>query len=54
MNRERYRLWKNEEGATSVEYGLMVSLIAGVIALAVSGFGVEVRNLFNAIVLAFP
>ena len=54
MDGTRYRLWKNEEGATSVEYALMASLIAGVIGLAVSVLGGQVFNLFTTAVAMFP
>jgi len=36
-----------EKGATSVEYAIMISLIAIVIFSAVTFFGLAVRNLFN-------
>ncbi len=42
----------DEAGATAVEYGLMVSLIAGVIVLAVTALGVRVTGLFEAVVAA--
>jgi len=37
----------NEEGASAVEYGLLVALIAAVIVLAVLGLGVVVHNSFQ-------
>lgn len=37
---------KRDEGATAVEYGLMVALIAGVIVLAVVTLGGTVRGVF--------
>lgn len=42
-------LIRNEEGATAVEYGLMASLIAGVIIAAVTLLGTNMTNLFNRI-----
>ena len=54
MDGTRYRLWKNEEGATSVEYALVASLIAGVIGLAVSVLGGQVLNMFTTAVAMFP
>jgi pilus assembly protein Flp/PilA len=54
MNRERYTLWKNEEGATAVEYALVASLIAGVIALTVSAIGGAVLNMFTLAAAMFP
>ena len=38
-----------EDGATMVEYGLMVALIAVVCLLAVTALGVNVRGVFNQI-----
>lgn len=37
---------RSDRGATAVEYGLMVSLIAVVIVAAVAAFGVNVSKLF--------
>jgi len=54
MNRERYTLWNNEEGATSVEYALIASLIAGVIGLTVSAIGGTVLNMFTVAAAMFP
>ena len=41
------RLVNREEGATAVEYGLMVALIAIVIIVAVSALGTNLTGLFN-------
>lgn len=38
---------RNDRGATAVEYGLMVALIAVVIIVAVSALGSTLTNLFN-------
>ena len=40
---------KDEEGATAVEYALMVALIAVVIIVAVGLLGGELGRLFNAV-----
>jgi len=40
---------KSNEGTTSAEYAIMASLIAGVIVLAVTAFGVAVNGLFEAV-----
>lgn len=40
---------KEEEGATAVEYGLMVSLIAVVIITAVSLIGTNLDAMFDAV-----
>jgi pilus assembly protein Flp/PilA len=41
------RLFDREEGATMVEYGLMVALIAVVALLAVTALGGSVRDIFQ-------
>ncbi len=41
------RLWNDEDGATAVEYGLMVALIAAVIIVAVTALGTGTRDTFN-------
>jgi pilus assembly protein Flp/PilA len=38
---------RSERGATAVEYGLMVALIAVVIVASVTVFGVRVSDLFT-------
>ena len=48
------RLRDEEKGATAVEYGLMVGLIAVVIIVAVQALGVNLDALFDSIVAALP
>jgi len=43
---------RNERGATAVEYGLMVALIAVVIIAAVTLLGQNLNAMFNAIAAA--
>jgi len=43
------RLNRDERGATAVEYGLMVALIAAVIIGAVTLIGTNLNNLFNTV-----
>ena len=38
---------RDERGATAVEYGLMVALIAVVIIIAVSALGTNLTGIFN-------
>ena len=38
---------RDERGATAVEYGLMVALIAVVIIIAVSTLGTNLKGIFN-------
>ena len=46
MTMFRHRRRRDETGATSVEYALMVGLIAIVIVSAISLFGLAVSDLF--------
>jgi pilus assembly protein Flp/PilA len=46
------RLERDEKGATAVEYGLMVGLIAVAIIAAVTLLGTELRTLFQNITAA--
>ncbi len=46
------RLDRDDEGATMVEYGLLVALIAVVVAVAAAVLGTRVSTLFNG--LTFP
>jgi pilus assembly protein Flp/PilA len=43
------RFMKDESGATAIEYGLIVALIAVVIITAVSAVGTNLNTKFNAI-----
>ncbi|OMQ15733.1 pilus assembly protein [Modestobacter sp. VKM Ac-2676] len=43
------RLKKEERGATAVEYGLMVGLIAVVIIVAVTTLGTQLNGLFESV-----
>jgi pilus assembly protein Flp/PilA len=40
-------LLKDEEGATAVEYGLMVAAISGVIIAVIALLGKKINNTFN-------
>jgi len=44
------RLEREEKGATAVEYGLMVGLIAVVIIAAVTLLGTQLRTMFENVV----
>ena len=48
------RLWKDEEGATAVEYGIMVALIALVIIAGVTTLGVNLQTTFNTAGASVP
>lgn len=43
------RFFRDEEGATAVEYGLMVAAIAAVIVAIVFALGQNVSNAFNSV-----
>jgi pilus assembly protein Flp/PilA len=45
---------RNDRGATAVEYGLLVGLIAVVIIVAVTALGGKLNALFQAITNALP
>jgi pilus assembly protein Flp/PilA len=47
--KEATRKIRNEEGATAVEYGLMVALIAGAIIIAVTLVGTNLSALFTSL-----
>ena len=44
------RFFKDEEGATAVEYGLIVALIAAVIVVVVGLLGSQISTAFQTIV----
>ncbi len=46
------KIWREEEGATAVEYALMVALIAVVIIVAVKSLGTSVSEKFSLVATA--
>ncbi len=44
-----FAFFKDEEGATAVEYGLMVALIAAVIIVSVTLLGTNLSTKFDAV-----
>lgn len=51
----RFQVWKaSDEGATAVEYGLMVALIAVAIIGAVTLLGGNLSGLFNGVGAKIP
>ena len=46
--------FKDEEGATAVEYGLIVALIAAIIIITVGVLGVKVESAFNKVATKMP
>ncbi len=45
---------REEKGATAVEYGLLVALIAAIIVGVVAFLGQDVRDAFAGVVTAIP
>lgn len=43
------RLTKDEKGATMVEYGIMVALIAVIVLAAVGPLGIAIRDMFAGV-----
>lgn len=54
MKKMLRRLWNEEEGATAVEYGIMVALIAAVIVTIVGTLGLQVQDAFTTVSGALP
>ena len=48
------RLFREEEGATAVEYGIMVALIAVVIITTVAALGTRLDGVFQTVRDALP
>ena len=48
------RLTSEDRGATAVEYGIMVALIAVVIIVAVALLGNNLQNVFNNVANSLP
>ena len=54
MLRNLKRLINDDQGATAVEYGLIVAAIAGLIIVVVFVLGNKVKNTFNNVANAIP
>ncbi len=52
MLKDMFRKLKEQKGATAVEYGLMVALIAAVIITVVSLLGSNLNTTFNDVATA--
>ncbi|MBS7351197.1 MAG: Flp family type IVb pilin [Comamonas sp.] len=50
MKKALIRFWKDEEGATAIEYGLIAGLIAVVIIGTVTLLGKEIDGVFQSII----
>ena len=49
-----FKFFKNEEGATAIEYGLIAALIAVVIIAAVTLVGTGLSNTFTTVSGSLP
>jgi len=54
MKAQMMKFWKDEDGATAIEYGLIAGLIAVVIIGAVEALGGGLSGLFESITAALP
>jgi len=54
LNRVADLIHRDEKGASAVEYGLLVALIAAVIVTAVTGLGAKLVSTFNSVVSNLP
>ena len=54
MLKQLKKLLKDEEGATAVEYGLIVAAIAGLIIVVVFLLGNKVNNAFSGVASHMP
>jgi Flp pilus assembly pilin Flp len=49
MQKALLRFWRDEEGATAIEYGLIAGLIAVVIVTALTTLGTDIQGVFQNI-----
>jgi len=49
MTKFLHSLWKDEDGATAIEYGLLAALISVVIIVAVSTLGGTLNSVFEKV-----
>ena len=47
-------LWQDEDGASAVEYGLILGLIAAVIIVVLTTLGGKLNGLFSNVANALP
>ncbi|RDI12974.1 Flp family type IVb pilin [Comamonas sp. AG1104] len=50
MKDQIIKFWRDEEGATAIEYGLIAGLIAVGIIASVTNIGTQLKALFDAVV----
>lgn len=49
MKNALLRFWRDEEGATAIEYGLIAGLIAVVIVTTLTTLGTDISDVFDKI-----
>ncbi|MDR0216228.1 MAG: Flp family type IVb pilin [Comamonas sp.] len=49
MKDQIIKFWRDEEGATAIEYGLIAGLIAVGLLTALTGIGTELKTVFTKI-----
>jgi pilus assembly protein Flp/PilA len=49
MHATLFALFKNENGATAIEYGLIAALIAVVIVVALTAVGTSLKSVFTTV-----
>lgn len=54
MKAQVMKFWKDEDGATAIEYGLIAGLIAVAIMVAVEALGGGLSNVFDSIKEKLP
>lgn len=54
MKDQIVKFWRDEEGATAIEYGLIAGLIAAGLVLTLTNLGTSLKTLFDAIKTALP
>ena len=54
MKDQIIKFWRDEEGATAIEYGLIAGLIAAGLVLTFTELGAALKTLFDSIKSALP
>ncbi|QXZ09107.1 Flp family type IVb pilin [Comamonas sp. Y33R10-2] len=54
MKEQIIKFWRDEEGATAIEYGLIAGLIAVGLVVALTALGGDLSALFNLIGTKLP